>query len=125
MPDQSTKDLHIDIKVVIEQAGVNPRWGYVVDVPIPPAYTTDQELKAFLRHELDRAMTEFQREEFGYSRSADIIHQFDMRTRVIENLVKFAPFNQSRAALGAAIVAVLNLDTEELIARYQNARLED
>lgn len=119
------KDLHIEIKVVIEQPGVNPRWAHVTEVPVPPAYSTDEEMQAFLRHELDRAMTAFQREEFGYSRSADIIHQFDLRMRVIENVIRYAANNTTRGALAAAILAVIHLDTGELIARYNNVPLED
>jgi hypothetical protein len=126
MPDQSTKDLHIEIKVVIEQAGVNPQWEYAIDVAVPPAYTTVQEMRAFLRHQLDRAMSDFQEQEFEYSRSAQIIAQFDLRMQVIANLIKFAARLQSREALGQAIIAVIDMDRDELVARYRgNEQPED
>lgn len=116
--DVSTEDLHIEISVVIEQEGVNQRWNYDIDVPVPPAYTTDMEMKAFLRHELDRAMSDFQEQEFEYSRSAEIIRQFGLRLNVIERLMQFAPREQSRDSLVAVIRAIIDMDSEDLLLRY-------
>jgi hypothetical protein len=125
MPDQSTRDLLINISVELEKPGPNLIWEHETVLPVPPAYRSDEEMGAFIRHELDRAMSEFQRDDFEYSRSADIIHQFDLRMRVIKNLIKFAPHALSRRALATAILGVIDMDTRDLIARYQEKRLED
>lgn len=117
-------DLHINIQVHIEQPGPNPRWNYSTEVQIPPDYH-DVDIEPFVLHEIDKAVTAHQREHFGESRSAEIIHQFDMRMRIIESLLKFAPHDLTRVALAAAILKVIHADREELFSTYARAELED
>jgi len=117
-------ELHIDIRVYIEEPGPNPHWNHSVEVTIPPDYH-DVDIEPFILHEMDKAVTEHQRQHFGEARSAEIIAQYDLRMHVIENLIKFAPRNQTRMALGGAIQAIMDLDREELFSRFQSTRLED
>lgn len=125
MPDQSNRDLRISITVMLEQPGPNDRWDYEIDIPVPPQHLDEEHEYALIRHELDRAMTDFQRENFEYSRAERIIHQYDLRVRVIENLIKHAPKALSRKALAAAILAVIHEDAAALIAQYGTRELED
>lgn len=119
MPDQSTRDLHIHLDIHIDG---DEQWEYDHHVPVPPGYA-EQDIMPFVQHEMDRAVTALQREEFGYARSADIIHQYDLRMKLIENLVQHAPRNLSRKALGALIVAAIYAEVADL-PPYFHTRLE-
>jgi hypothetical protein len=120
MPDQSTEDLHIHIDVHI---GDERQWEHDHHVPVPPAYT-EQDIEPFVLHELDRAVHAHQTKHHGRSRMVDIIHQYELRSLAIENLIAHAPRSQSRAGLAALILAVVHADAEDLL-KYEHTRLED
>lgn len=118
---ESTQDLHIHLDVHIDGG---PEWELDAHVPVPPDYH-DADIEPFVLHEIDKLVTAHERQHFGYARAADIIHQYDLRMRVIETLIRLAPHSLSRKALAAKILTVIHLDTATLLATYEHARLED
>jgi hypothetical protein len=60
-----------DLRVVITINLGGETWLHEHVVTVPPDYN-DQDIIPFIQHESDKAMSAFQREAFGYSRSADI-----------------------------------------------------
>lgn len=117
-------DLRVTFEVDIEEDGPNQHWEYRAEVAMPPDYH-DVDVEPFVRHQVERAVVAWEREAFGECRAIDIIHQYEVRTRVIENLIKFAPHDLSRKALGDAILAVLHSDNVPLITTYSRQDMED
>lgn len=92
-------------------------------VTMPPTYAR-QDIEPFILHETDRAMTAFQREHFGYSRSDLIIQQFDRRLSIIRRLLRLAPHDIRERPIVTRIREVIEMDRNELFARYGEDRLE-
>lgn len=117
-------DLRVNIEVDIEEPGPNQHWDFHSEVEVPPDYH-DVDVEPFVRHQVERAVIAWEREAFGECRASDIVHQYDLRMRVIANLIKFAPHDLSRKALGDAIMKVIDEDNVPLIATYSRQDMED
>jgi hypothetical protein len=120
MPE-STRDLHLHLDVHIDDG---PEWELDAHIPVPPDYA-EQDIEPFVLHEIDKLVVAHERQHFGRARAADIIHQYDLRMRVIEAIIRHAAHNETRQGLAAKILAVIHLDTENLLATYEHVRLED
>jgi hypothetical protein len=88
-------------------------------VTVPPDYRR-QDIEPFILHEADKAMSGIQRENFGYSRSERIIRQFDRRVEVIKRLLRLAPHDVRRRPIMGRIRDVIDMDQDELFARFGN-----
>jgi len=94
-------------------------------VTVPPDYRR-QDIEPFILHEADKAMTAIQRENFGYSRSESIIRQFNRRMILIAALLRRAPHDIRRRPIIERIRDVIDMDQEELFARFgDESVLED
>lgn len=114
-------DLHIDIRVHIEQPGPNPSWRYSVEIPIPPGYQ-EQDMEPFIRHELDRAVAALQEEEFGEARAARFVAAYELRMQVIRYLIRLAPRRREVLALASVIREIADLSNDELFERWEHLR---
>jgi len=117
-------DLRVNIQVDLEEPGPNQHWEYTSEVAVPPDYH-DVDVEPFVRHQVERAVVAWEKEAFGECRAIDIIHQYEVRARVIANLIKFAPHDLSRKALGDAIMKVLDEANVPLITTYSRQDMED
>jgi hypothetical protein len=92
-------------------------WAYEHVVTVPPDYQ-DQDIVPFIQHESDNALAILQRETFGYARSERIIRQFDRRMTVILRLLRLAPHDIRRRPIIQRIRSVIEMDQDELFARF-------
>jgi hypothetical protein len=94
-------------------------WTHEHAVIVPPDYT-QRDIIPFIQHESDKAMSAIQRDNFGYSRSERIIRQFDRRMVLIAALLRRAPHDVRRRPLITRIREIIDMDQEELFARFGN-----
>jgi hypothetical protein len=112
-------ELHVSIRVTLEQPGPNREWEFDHSVIVPPAYPVDDEhLEPFILHEIDKAVTLHQKEHHGYSRSSDIIAQYDRRLTVIQEMLENAPHSLRRAAVVLAVLRVMHMDADDLFEEF-------
>jgi hypothetical protein len=93
-------------------------------VRVPPDYRR-QDIEPFVLHETDKAMSEFQSENFGYSRSERIIQQYDRRLVIIAAMLRRLPHGVRRQGFIQRIRDVIDMDGNELRARFGERSLED
>lgn len=105
------------VSIVIDLDGEVVTHRHVVTVP--PDYR-QQDIEPFILHESDKAMSAIQRDNFGYSRSERIIRQFDRRVALIKALLLRAPHDVRRRPIVNRIREVIDMDQEELFARFGN-----
>lgn len=110
------------LRVAISVSLDGAEWDHDHLVIVPPDYRR-QDIEPFIRHEMDKAVAEMQRREFGEARSAEIIEQFDRRLIVIRHLIKTAPHRIRTALTARRVLEVIDLDRDELFARF--GRSED
>jgi len=103
-------ELRVRITVAIDEEG----WEGEHVVAVPPDYSY-QDIQPFVLHEADKAMTAFQSEHFGRSRSAEIIRQFDRRLVLIRELLGSAPHGDP---VVARIRAIIDMDSEQLFTEF-------
>jgi len=121
---ESDRTLSIEISLEIHQSGINPRWSHEREVPVPPAYT-EEDLAPFIRHELERSVTALEEEKFGEARAAKIIAAYELRARMVRRLLRRAARDRETQELVARVRDLLELDNDDLFARYGDLGLED
>jgi hypothetical protein len=99
-------------------------WEHEHVVTVPPDYNR-QDIEPFILHETDKAMSGLQRENFGYSRSEAIIEQFDLRMTIIKTLLRIAPHDVRNRPIVGRIRNVIDMDRDELFARFRNDSVRD
>lgn len=92
-------------------------WGHEHVVVVPPDYGV-QDMVPFIQHESDKALTELQRQAFGYSRSERIIRQFDRRITIIAALLRRAPHDVRKRRIIQRVREVIDMDQGALFARF-------
>lgn len=110
-------ELHVSISIDLD----GEVWAYEHVVTVPPDYNR-QDIEPFILHESDKAMSTLQREAFGYSRSERIIQQFDRRMVLIAALLRRAPHDVRKRPIIGRIREVIDLDQDELFARFGTAQ---
>jgi hypothetical protein len=105
------------LRVVITVALDGEVWEHEHTVIVPPDYKR-QDIEPFVLHETDKAMSALQEENFGYSRSGEIIRQFDRRLTLVKALLRRAPHDVRKRPIIERIREVIDLDREQLYARY-------
>ena len=105
------------VAILIELDG--DAWTHEHVVTVPPDYNR-RDIEPFILHEADKAMSAIQRDNFGYSRSERIIRQFDRRVAIITALLRRAPHDVRRRPIISRIREVIDMDQEELFARFGN-----
>jgi hypothetical protein len=113
-------ELRVNIIVTIDGEG----WEGEHVVPVPPDYTA-ADIEPFVQHEMDKAVAALQREAFGEARSEEIIRQYDRRLVIIAALLRRAPHDVRNRAIVRRIREVIDMDREELFARFGRDALED
>jgi hypothetical protein len=114
-------ELHIHIDANID--GGDP-WTLDRDVTVPPDYNR-RDIEPFVQHELDKAMSELQREAFGFDRSEAIIRQYDRRMVLIAALLRAAPHDIRNRPIVQRIREVMDIGADELFARFGDESVED
>lgn len=99
-------------------------WSGEHRVEVPPDYN-ERDIIPFIQHETDKAVTEFQRESFGYSRSADIIRQFDRRIVLIRTLLRRAPHDIRRRPIVERIRGIIEMNSDRLFAEFGDESVRD
>jgi hypothetical protein len=110
--------IHIDIRL-----GGN-HWEANDAILVPPTYA-EQDFIPFIEHELEKAVVRLEREEFGYSREADIIDQYDRRLNIIRLMLHHAPHDLRNRPIFDKIREVIDLDADQLFARFGRESEED
>ena len=112
-----------ELRVVIVVALDDGIWEHEHRVTVPPDYKR-QDIEPFIRHEMDKAVAEIQRKEFGEARSAEIIEQFDRRITLIRRLLRLAPHPIRTSRLAERIREVIDIDRAQLYARFGHEDVE-
>jgi hypothetical protein len=112
--------LRVHIVVEIDGEG----WEGEHLVTVPPDYN-QRDIEPFVQHEMDKAMTALQRSAFGFSRSDQIIRQYDRRLTIVKRLLRLAPHDIRRRPVVERVKDVIDMDSAELFARFGDERLED
>ena len=112
-----------ELRVIIGIELDGEAWTHHHVVTVPPDYRR-QDIEPFILHEADKAMSEIQRDVFGYSRSERIIGQFDRRMTVIKALLRRAPHDIRRRPIIERVRDVIDMDQDELFARFGNENVE-
>ena len=119
------RTLSISIDIVMHEPGPNRHFNEEREVDVPPDYT-EQDILPFVRHELERAVTELEERDLGEARAATIIAAMDLRLRVINFLLNNAPHVVRGSPVAAIIHHVIDESNDELFAEYgDDDRMED
>jgi hypothetical protein len=105
------------VRILIDLDG--EEWEHEHVVTVPPDYNR-RDIEPFILHESDKAMSAIQRDNFGYSRSERIIRQFDRRVTLIAALLRRAPHDIRKRRVIARVREIIDMDQEELFARFGN-----
>jgi hypothetical protein len=114
-------ELHVSISIDLD----GEVWAHEHVVTVPPDYNR-RDIEPFILHESDKAMSALQRDNFGYSRSEQIIRQFNRRMVLIAALLRRAPHDVRKRPIIERVRQVIDMDQEELFARFgDDSVLED
>ena len=106
-----------ELRVVIGIELDGEVWAHTHVVTVPPDYN-QRDIAPFIRHESDKAMSAIQRENFGYSRSEQIIRQFDRRMTLLKALLRRMPHDVRKRPIIGRMREIIEMDQDELFARF-------